>query len=52
MQDYRWPIVRRNIGRFLWAVLDLTFIAFIQNYLLLAMAVSRQVLATVQDSCS
>lgn len=35
-EDYRWPIVRRNLPKWAMHILSLTFIAFIQNFLLLS----------------
>ena len=35
-EDYRWPIVRRSMPTLAFKLLNLVFIAFIQNFLLLA----------------
>ncbi|GJN93381.1 hypothetical protein Rhopal_006435-T1 [Rhodotorula paludigena] len=35
-EDYRWPIVRRALPRWLWVLFDLAFISLAQNLLLLA----------------
>lgn len=45
-EDYRWPIVRRNTPRWFMPIFSLTFIAFIQNWLLLSTALPQVFLFT------
>jgi steroid 5-alpha reductase family enzyme len=40
-EDYRWPIVRNRLPRWLWVLLDLSFVSFTQIFLLASTAVSR-----------
>lgn len=45
-EDYRWPIVRANTPRWFMPIFSLTFIAFIQNWLLLSTALPQVFLLT------
>lgn len=41
MTDYRWPVIRTWMPRWFWPIFDFVIVALMQNFLLLATAVSR-----------
>ncbi|KAI5829120.1 DUF1295-domain-containing protein [Schizophyllum commune Tattone D] len=47
-EDYRWAIVRRNIPAWLFQILNLVFVAGIQNVLLLMLAVPTALVSVKQ----
>ncbi|KAK4335949.1 hypothetical protein RTBOTA2_004723 [Rhodotorula toruloides] len=51
-EDYRWPLVRKAIPKPAFKLLNLVFIAFIQNFLLLAAELPQYLLLTHWQSSS
>lgn len=49
-EDYRWPILRKRLPKWLYKITAFTFIAFIQNILLLAVALPSYLLLTARAS--
>lgn len=45
-EDYRWPLVRKALPKLAFTLLDLFFIAFAQNFLLLAAELPQYLLLT------
>lgn len=48
-EDYRWPIVRRNVPKWFLHIFGLTFIALYQNFLLLSTALPQYFLLTTRE---
>jgi steroid 5-alpha reductase family enzyme len=49
-EDYRWPIIRAKLPRPVMSLFNLTFISFIQNFLLLALTIPVYIVAASASS--
>ncbi|KAK9900301.1 hypothetical protein P389DRAFT_192582 [Cystobasidium minutum MCA 4210] len=45
-EDYRWPVIRKWMPKWVWPIFDFTIVALMQNFLLLAAALPQYLLLT------